>query len=96
MHRDMRGVGDEPAVAIEDGAGEVEPLLDVDRARGVLQRIAHLLGDRGEALVEHFEQHRIDAGAERAPRLAFASTRVSSKWFFAVTSACQCGSTTTV
>ena len=72
MHRDMRGVGDEPAVAIEDGAGEVEPLLDVDRARGVLQRIAHLLGNRGEALVEHFEQHWIDAGAERGPRFAFA------------------------
>ena len=75
MHRDMRRVGDEPAVAIEDGAGEVEPLLDVDRARGVLQRIAHLLGNRGEALVEHFEQHWIDAGAERGPRLAFRDAR---------------------
>ena len=72
MHRDMRRVGDEAPFAIEDGAGEVEPLLDVDRARRVLQRVAHLLGDRGEALVEHFEQHGIDAGAERGPRLALA------------------------
>ena len=70
MHRDMRRVGDEASFAIEDGAGEVETFLDVDRACGVLQRVAHLLGDRREALVEHFEQHRIDVGAERGPRLA--------------------------
>ena len=70
MHRDMRGVGDEAPGGIENGAGEVEPLLDVDRARGVLQRIAHLLGDGREELVEHFEQHRVWLGIERRARRA--------------------------
>ena len=70
MHGDMRGVGDELPVAIEDGAGEVEALLDVDRARGVLQRVAHLLGDGGEAFVEHFEQHGVRGRVERKPRVA--------------------------
>ena len=42
---------------VEQGAGEIEPLLDVDRGRGVLQRDAHLLGDRHEQVVEHLE-HR--------------------------------------
>ncbi len=59
MHRDMRRVGDEMAARVENGAGEIEPLLDVDRARGVLQRIAHLLGDRGEEIVEYFEHHGV-------------------------------------
>ena len=67
MHRDVRRIGDELPVAIEDGAGEVEPLLDVDRARRVLEGAAHLLGDRREALVEHLEQNRVGAGVEREP-----------------------------
>ena len=69
MDGNMRGVRDQPPARIENGAGEVEPLLDVDRARGVLQRIAHLLGDRDEEIVEHFEQDRIGmlAGARFWP-----------------------------
>ena len=59
MYRDMRRVGDQAAARVEDGAGEIEPLLDIDRARGVLQRIAHLLGDRHEQIVEHFEHDGI-------------------------------------
>ena len=31
--------------SVEDGAGEVEPLLDVGRDARALQRAAHLLGD---------------------------------------------------
>ena len=65
MHRHMRRVGDQRAIAVEHGAGEIEPLLDVDRVGGVLQRHAHLLGDRHEQIVEHFEHHRIGAGADR-------------------------------
>ena len=52
-------------VAVEDGAGEVEPLLDVDRIGGVLQRHAHLLGDRHEEVVEDLEHDRVGLGAER-------------------------------
>ena len=65
MDRHVRRVGDERAGRVEDGAGEVEPLLDVDRRGGVLQRHAHLLGDRHEEIVEDFEQDRVGLGAER-------------------------------
>ncbi len=67
MHRHVRGVGDQRAVGGEHRAGEIEPLLDVDRVGGVLQRHAHLLGDRHEQVVEHFQHHRIGGlGADRA------------------------------
>jgi hypothetical protein len=64
MHRHMRRIGDQRAVGVEHRAGEIEPLLDVDRIGGVLQRHAHLLGDRHEQIVEHFQHHRIGLGAD--------------------------------
>ena len=67
MDRHVRGIGDQPPFAVEDRAGEVETLLDVDRIGGVLQRHAHLLGDRHEEVVEDFEHHRIGVGADRVP-----------------------------
>ena len=54
---------------VEDRAGEVEPLLDVDRVRGVGERHAHLLGDRHEQVVEHLEQHRVGGRADRVRAL---------------------------
>ena len=57
---------------VEDRAGEIEPLLDVHRIGGVLQRHAHLLGDRHEEVVEHLEHDRIGIGADRAARAAAA------------------------
>ena len=50
---------------VEQRAGEIEPLLDVDRGRGRLQRDAHLLGDRHEQVVEDLEPDRVDVGADR-------------------------------
>ncbi len=70
MHRQVRRVGDERAGGVEHRAGEIEPLLDVHRLRGVAQRFAHLLGDGHEQVVEHLQQHRIGGGAE-----AFALAR---------------------
>ena len=64
MHRHVRRIGDQPPVAVEDRAGEVEPLLDVDRIGGVLQHHAHLLGDRHEQVVEDLEHHRVGLGAD--------------------------------
>ena len=64
MHRHVRRIGDQAAGAVEDRAGEVEPLLDVDRIGGVLQHDAHLLGDRHEQVVEDLEHHRIGFGAD--------------------------------
>ena len=61
----MRRVGDQPALGIEERAGEVEALLDVHRIGGVLQRHAHLLGDRHEEVVEDLEHHRVAVGAHR-------------------------------
>ena len=62
-------------VAVEHRAGKVEPLLDVHRIGGVLQRHAHLLGDRHEEVVEHLQHHRVGLGAERclAPLLLGAA-----------------------
>ena len=69
MHRHVRSVGDEAPLAVEQCAGKVEPLLDVDRIGGVLQRDAHLLGDRHEEMIEDLEHDRIGFGADRlAPR----------------------------
>jgi hypothetical protein len=64
-------------VGVEHCAGEVEPLLDVHRIGGVLQRHAHLLGDRHEQVVEHFEQHRVGLRC-RAPRCAACARRGSA------------------
>jgi hypothetical protein len=38
VHRHVRRVGDQVAVGVEERAAEVQPLLDVDRVGGVLQR----------------------------------------------------------
>ncbi len=51
---------------VEQRAREIEPLFDVDRRRGVRERHAHLLGDGHEQIVEHFQQHRVDARADGA------------------------------
>ena len=68
MHRHMRCVGDQCAAGVEDGAGEIDTFLDVHRIGRVLQREAHLLGDRHEEIVEDLQHHRIDGGADgRAP-----------------------------
>ncbi len=64
MHRHVRRVGNQRAGRIEHRAGEIQPFLDVHRIGGVLQRHAHLLGDRHEKVVEHFEHHRIGLGAD--------------------------------
>ena len=61
----MRRVGDQPAFGVEERAGEVEPLLDVHGIGGVLERHAHLLGDRHEEIVEHLEHDRVALGAHR-------------------------------
>ena len=63
VDRHVRGVGDQAAFTVEDRAGEVEALLDVDRVRGGLQAHAHLLGDRHEQVVEDLQHDRVGSGA---------------------------------
>ncbi len=67
VHRDVRGVGHQAAVRVEQGAGEVQALLDVDGVGGVLQSYAHLLGDRHEEVVEHFEHDGVHPGPDGRP-----------------------------
>ena len=62
VYRHVRGVGDQPTLAVEDRAREVEPLADVDRRGAVLKRAAHFLGDRHEKAVEDFEADRVGSG----------------------------------
>src|SRR5438874_698675 len=71
MHRHMRRIGNELALGIEERTGEIEALLDVDRIGGLLERHAHLLGDRHEQVVEHFEHYRIGIGTDRNPLRQF-------------------------
>lgn len=69
VHRNVRGVGDQVAVRIEQRAGEVQPLPDVHRLGGGFQPEAHLLGDRHEQVVEDLQQHRVglETGLETGP-----------------------------
>ncbi len=64
---DVGGVGDQVALGVEQGAGEVEAFLDVDGVGGVLEADAHLLGDRHEEVVEDLQHHGVDLRAHRDP-----------------------------
>ena len=55
----VRCIRDEAGGGVEQRAREIEPLLDVHRARGLLQHDAHLLGDVHVEPVEDFEMHRV-------------------------------------
>ena len=68
VHRHVRRIGDEFALAVENGAGEIETFLDVDGIGGLFQHRAHLLGNRHEQVVENFQHHGVDRGADGDPR----------------------------
>ena len=65
MHRHVRCIGDQRSCRIENRTGEIQPFLDIDRQRRVLQRKAHLFGNRHEQIIEHLEHHRIACRANR-------------------------------
>ncbi len=65
MHGHVGRIGHQRTGGVENRAGEVEPFLDIDRVGGVLQRHAHLLGDRHEQVVEDLQHHRIRSRAHR-------------------------------
>jgi len=60
VDRDVGGLGDEAAVGIEDGAGEVPPLLDVRRVGTPFQDGAHLFGDGRQHVPEDFQTDGVD------------------------------------
>ncbi len=65
VHRHVRGVGHQPALDVEQRAGEIQPLLDVHRPRRPLQRRPHGLGHAHEAPVEQLQRD----GVRRLQRL---------------------------
>ena len=73
MHRVMRRIGVSAPCASKQGAGEIQPFLDVDRCGGGLQHHAHFLGDGHKRLLKISEPHRIDPGSGGA--LASAGRR---------------------
>jgi hypothetical protein len=48
MHRDVRGLGAQLASGIEHGTGKVQPVLDIGRQGGTLQRCPHFIADGGD------------------------------------------------
>ena len=55
MHRDVGRLRHHARLRIEHGAAKVEPFLDVGAETGAFERLAHVLGDRGEQVLEDFE-----------------------------------------
>ncbi|MNK60659.1 hypothetical protein D3C87_798010 [compost metagenome] len=66
VHGHVRRVGDQMALRVEDGAAEIEPLLDVDGMGRILQAQPHLLGDRHEQVIENFQHHGVGIGPHGA------------------------------
>src|SRR5512144_509871 len=64
MHRNMWRIGNQRALSIENSAGKVQALLDVDARRCRLKRDAHFLCDRHEDVVEDLEVDWIDFGSD--------------------------------
>ena len=63
MYRNVRCIGNQVAVRIEQRTREVQPLTDIHRLGSRLQPEAHLLGDRHEQVVEDLQEHGIGLGA---------------------------------
>ena len=70
VHRHVRRIGDQRALGVEQCTRKIQPLLDVDRVRGVLQPQPHLLGDVHEQVVEHLQHHRVGRRADGLRRSA--------------------------
>ena len=64
VHRHVRCIGDQRTGRIEQRAGKVQPLLDIDARGGPLERDAHLFGDRHEQVIEDFQHHRVGIGPD--------------------------------
>ena len=54
MDGDVRGVDEEPAGGVEDGAGVIEAFLDVGGDGGAAEQFAHGVGDALETGAEQF------------------------------------------
>ena len=64
VNGNVRRVGNEAAGVIEEGAAEVEPLLDVGGDGGSLKNAAHLFCDGHEPVREDRELNGVQLGAD--------------------------------
>ena len=82
MDGNVRRIGDQFARSVEQGAGEIEPFLDVYRSRRRLENDAHLFCDRHEEIVENFEPDRVHLGPRRTVALKrFAACEYEAAFF---------------
>ena len=61
MDRHMLGLGDQPAVEVADRGREVAARIEDLRIGGAQHRLAHLLDDRQQAMLDDRDDDRIDA-----------------------------------
>ena len=61
MDRHVLGLGDQPALGVAQRGREVAARVDDLRVGGAQHRLAHLLGDRVQAVLDHRDRDRIDA-----------------------------------
>ena len=84
---------DEPALAIEDGGGEVLALAHGFRERRHLQRRAHLLGDREKAVPEDGQRDGVEGCVAHRVQ---PSLSVMTRWPRGLTEAVERGSSSVV
>ena len=75
MNRNVRCVHDQLAARRKDAAREVEPLLHVRREARLLQCDPHLLGDRGEQMVEDLNPNGVGGESRVESRESRVSIR---------------------
>ena len=65
MDRHMLGLGDQPAVEVADRGREIAARIEDLRIGGAQHRLAHLLDDREQAVLNDRDDDRIDAILQR-------------------------------
>lgn len=95
VHGDMRSLRHELAMAIEQGAGIVLPILDVRGQGGAPERRPHLVADAGQAVGEDAELDGVHACASssRCPASATDSAQPGASQVVAVGSMMMAGPT---
>ena len=63
VDRHVLGLRDQAALGIADGGREIAARVDDLGVRGAQHRLAHLLGDRVQAMLDHGDRDRIDLDA---------------------------------
>ena len=68
MDRHVLGLGDEPPVEVADRGREIAARIEDLRIGGAQHRLAHLLDDRQQAMLDHGDDDRVDADGQFALR----------------------------